>query len=548
MDVKRELGGGLLSLDDGRPIGGGAEGVVYGLPDKPGLAAKIYQRGKVNAERVAKLRVMCANPPADPMRDKGHASIAWPIDLLSSPVGGEVIGFLMPRIRNAHPVSDFCDVNTRRTLFPLLRYEHLCRMARNLASAVGAIHERGYVIGDVKDLNVLATEEALVTLVDTDSFQVTEPKSGRVYRCPVGTTEFTPPELLSKNFEEIDRSPGHDLFGVAVLFFQLLMEGTLPFACVYGGPGERPDYAGCIASGYFPYGGNPLLSPQLGSPPFGMLHPLLQGLFRRCFVDGHADPRQRPDAAAWYRVLKESERALTVCQHNPQHRYFDHNACCPWCERARQLGPAYAAQGVADWDPFPSLPTATRAGHPAAQPAAPRRPAPSAGAHGPAPTPTAPPPSSFTASPATVSIGQPVTLRWYVPNAQAVRITDQSGRRVFVGNAPDGVLTIYPTRSRIYYLTASGVGLSLPNPVAVSVTPVPRPVKLNESVLELHQPTALGPVSVALKSRLHLNRISVKLSPLMKLKHHSPLNSYTALRRVSVKLKEYGQLVGAAHG
>ncbi|MFL6255016.1 MAG: helix-hairpin-helix domain-containing protein [Pyrinomonadaceae bacterium] len=554
MDVKRKRGGEILSLDDGLRLGVGGEGAIYRLPDEPDLAAKIYLPGKATAERVGKLRAMLANAPADPMLDKGHASIAWPVELLNSTDGdGGVVGFLMPCIRDARPLSNFYDADTRRALFPLFNYKYLCRTGLNLASAVAAIHERGYVIGDVNDLNIMATEEALVSLVDTDSFQVTEQTSGRVYRCAVGTPEFTPPELLGKDFHEVDRSREHDLFGLAVLFFQLLMEGTLPFACVYGGPGEAPEYSECLARGYFPYADDPRLDPPPGAPPFEALHPLLQKLFRRCFVNGHSDPRQRPDAESWYHALKESEQALTVCTQNRGHLYFDHCTVCPWCARAQRLGPAFAAKGVAGWDPFPQPNKGSwfvQSGNPAAQPpTAPRRSAPFVGAPFPShATAATQPPVSFTASPAAITIGQPITLSWDIPNARTVRITDQSGRRIFVGNTPAGAVTVYPTRSRTYYVKASGIGVSLPKPVAVSVTPVPLPVKLKEHSLELNQPTPLRDVRVGLRTLLPLNEISVKLHSLLKLKHYSPLNSYAALKRASVRLKNYGPLAGATHG
>src|SRR5712691_4689158 len=87
-----------------------------------------------------------------------------------------------------------------------------------------------------------STDTALVTLVDTDSFQVCEPHNGVVYRCPVGKPEFTPPELQGCPFAQVDRAPEHDLFGLAVLLFQLLMEGTHPFAGVYQGHGDPPPY------------------------------------------------------------------------------------------------------------------------------------------------------------------------------------------------------------------------------------------------------------------------------------------------------------------
>lgn len=552
MNFKREPDGKIVSLDVGQRLGGGGEGDIYPLSDDPGLVAKIYHTGKVNAGRVAKLRAMLANVPADPTRGsqraRNHTSIAWPVALLSS-LQGEPVGFLMPRIQNGHQVSAFYDVATRQAQFPFFSYRHLCRTALHLASAVGAIHERGYVIGDVKDENILVTDEALVTLVDTDSFQVREPGSGRVHRCPVGSRMFTPPELIGKKFPEIDRSPEHDMFGITVLLFQLLMEGTHPFACVYRGPEEVSDCDDYVALGYFPYGGNPLLTPPPHAPRFEALHPLLQELFRQCFIEGHADPRRRPDAKTWYHALKESEQELTDCPRNRLHYYFNHFAACPWCERARDFGPAYEVRGVFGWDPFPQPSAASagaRPGHSAPPPpAAPQRPSTYASAPGPAPAAT--PTSTFTAYPTTITIGQGVTLSWNVPHAQGVRITDQSGRRVFVGNAAAGDVTVYPTRSRTYRLTAGGSGVNIPNPVAVSVTPLPLPVGLRKSLAELHQPTPLAAVQIGLRPSLPLKGVSAVLSAPLKLRRYAPLNSYAALKRMSVRLRKYGPFAGATN-
>jgi serine/threonine protein kinase len=554
MKVKCDPSGEVLTLDDGLPLGSGGEGDIYTLPDKPDLAAKIYHAHMMAPERVAKLKAMLANAPADPMRKKHHASIAWPLGLLRSLDGtGRVVGFLMPLVRDVYPMSAVCDVGTRLAEFPLFSYDYLCRTATNLASAVAAIHARGYVIGDVNDSNILVTKKALVTLVDTDSFQVKDPVGGCVYRCPVGTEGFTPPELRGKNFEEVDRSQQHDLFGLAVLFFQLLMEGTQPFACVARTAAELP-YPECVARGYFPYGGHPSVDPRPSAPPFEMLHPLLQRLFRQCFVDGHANPARRPDSETWLRALRHSEQALTNCRRNPQHYYFDHSPGCPWCERARKYQPKFMAAGVADWDPFPPPHRVSAGGwshSSAARPSVGSRPSvPSGRAHGPAPMPAGAPtaPSSFTASATTVSIGQAVTLQWNVPHAQTVRITDQRGRRIFVGNAPSGLVTVYPTRNKTYHLTALGVGGSPPNPLAVTVVPVPMPVKLKQSLLELNQPTQLRAVGVGLRPGLSLNQISTKLSSWLKLRHYSPLGSYTKLRRISVGLRQHSPRPGPKQG
>ena len=63
--------------------------------------------------------------------------------------------------------------------------------------------------------------QALVTLVDSDSFQVTV--GDKIYRCTVGKTEYTPPELQGTRFADIDRGADHDPFALAILIFQLLM-------------------------------------------------------------------------------------------------------------------------------------------------------------------------------------------------------------------------------------------------------------------------------------------------------------------------------------
>jgi hypothetical protein len=46
--------------------------------------------------------------------------------------------------------------------------------AMNIATAFQQVHPKGYLIGDVKPENVLVTGQGQVTLVDNDSFQVTD--------------------------------------------------------------------------------------------------------------------------------------------------------------------------------------------------------------------------------------------------------------------------------------------------------------------------------------------------------------------------------------
>jgi DNA-binding helix-hairpin-helix protein with protein kinase domain len=334
----------ILSLS--LSLGRGGEACVYAVPSDGNLVAKIYH--KPTTAHAEKLQAMLANPPENPTASLGHISIAWPEDLLRTADGSNgILGFLMPRIQGMRPIIDFYNPRTRRQHCPLFNYQYLLRTARNLAAAFAALHASGYCIGDVNESNILVSDTALVTLIDTDSFQVTNPNTNVVYRCPVGKPEFTPPELQNKTFAQHDREISHDLFGLAVLLFQLLMEGTHPFSGIFQGAIEPPPYEARIASGHFTYSQQrrvPYLATPI-APPWEILHPSLQELFVRCFEDGHNNPLLRPSAQTWLSAIAEAEDSLITCTANPQHRYNNHLSICPWCERSVRLGGR---------DPFPS--------------------------------------------------------------------------------------------------------------------------------------------------------------------------------------------------
>lgn len=345
----------MLVLQPDQQLGSGGEARIFALPDQPAHVAKLWHQP--TEERARKVITMLGNPPVDPMTGQGHVAIAWPSDLmLLGPPASRVVGFVMPRVLAMHPIIDFFNPKTRLRRSPLFTWFYLHRTARNLVIAIRALHERGYVVGDLNESNILVSETALVTLVDTDSFQVWDAETGTLHRCRVGRPEFTPPEMQGHSFARVNREPAQDLFGVGTLAFQLLVEGTHPFAGVFHGQGEAPVFAERIAAGHFPHTGSAGVpySPSPSAPKFGWLHPVLQDLFVRCFCDGHADPSRRPDTVSWQYGLEEAEAALVSCHDNPQHVFSSHLNACPWCERKELLGGR---------DPFPSREAVRRKEH-----------------------------------------------------------------------------------------------------------------------------------------------------------------------------------------
>ncbi|MBD2177435.1 hypothetical protein H6F42_10980 [Pseudanabaena sp. FACHB-1998] len=325
------------------PIGSGGEANIYTVRIRPELVAKIYHQP--HGDYARKLAFMVENPPVDPLANSGRVSIAWATELVMDL--DRVVGFLMPKLdtSKAKPIFQYYNPSTRRKQTPKFSYVSLIRTARNLARAVRSVHSRGYVIGDVNESNALVAEDAIVTLVDTDSFQVNDGTT--VYRCTVGKPEYTPPELQGMSFRDVDRSVEHDLFGLGVLIYQLLMEGTHPFGGVFTGQGEAPELKDRIKSGHFPHGRRRVpYKPMPLAPSFEMLPVALQELFLLCFEQGHGNPAARPTADVWSKALGAAEDGLVRCGVNGQHYYSGHLGVCPWCERAVKLGGR---------DPFPAL-------------------------------------------------------------------------------------------------------------------------------------------------------------------------------------------------
>jgi serine/threonine protein kinase len=324
-----------------RQLGSGGEGEVWTVQGSLEVA-KIYHPQVIRPEHERKLKAMVANPPLDEMRLKGHVSIAWPTEVLY--LGGKFTGFLMPKLEKSPTIFTVYNPVRRKRECPGFNWKYLFHTALNLAKAVDAIHYKKYVIGDLNESNVLVTASALVSLIDTDSFQVRD-SNGQVYRCKVGKEDFIPPELLGAPLDKVDRLPEHDYFSLGVLIFRLLMEGYYPFTGVMkqNFPLNESVQVYCLKNGAFPYVNNRVVGPPLMAPPFTILPRDVRNLFLHCFVAGHKNIQARPSPREWGRVLENAEKNLVACKSNKDHYYSRHLSQCPWCQRER-IKPKVALQ------------------------------------------------------------------------------------------------------------------------------------------------------------------------------------------------------------
>jgi len=324
------------------PLGKGGEGAIHRINDMPDYVAKIFEENKRTETRHRKLLAMLSTPLPQTAMDQ----ITWPLDVLYR--NGHFAGYVMRALKNTEQLNI---IYTGKYNFSL---SDKITMAKNLCAVVNVVHTAGQVCGDLNPKNIcLDPKNAMVTLVDTDSYHITDKDSDKLYRCEVGLPEYLPLEVQNKMRNGLSLSTAplptydkySDLFALAVHIFALLMNGCHPFACaIDNGPvsiGQLTAYQPSVAApqpidnitnGFYPFISRKKgITTPIYAPSITMLPQNIQDLFRKAFVDGHTNPDRRPDAETWFRALDTMKDTLIDCVVDRYHKYPGHNPECPWC-------------------------------------------------------------------------------------------------------------------------------------------------------------------------------------------------------------------------
>ena len=221
--VHNQTGQSLVLI---RKISEGGEGVIYET-DALGVVCKVYHPKCLTDLKRKKIELMIS-------RRIHHPGVCWPLDIALNS-DGDFVGFYMPKAEGK-------PVQTSMFVKPVLQKNYPDWMRIDLVSLclsflhhVEFLHSLNILIGDINPLNLLITRDSSkIWIVDTDSFQVEN------FPCPVGTINFTAPEIQGKNYSEFLRTKENEEFAIATMIFMMLLPGKPPYSQQGGGsPAEN---------------------------------------------------------------------------------------------------------------------------------------------------------------------------------------------------------------------------------------------------------------------------------------------------------------------
>lgn len=323
------VAGARVRLAPDMLIGTGGEAEVYDLgdgralklfktPDHPDLAGAPIEQDAAK-ERLDIHQSKLRDFPGD-LPERVIAPRALATDRKR---GGRIVGYAMDLVPRGELLYRYGEPRVRRYSVSGDRVaDALC----DLRDTVAAIHDRGVVIGDFNDLNVLV-EGGRAHVIDADSFQFGS------YPCSVYSERFVDPLLCDPRANGLilkeHHRPSSDWYAFAVMVMRSLL-------CVgpYGGVYRPNDKSRRIAHGARPLRRITVFDPEVIYPKpalhYGLLPDDLLEYFKRTFVEDRRVPFPAPllDDLRWTRCR--------AC--GGEHA----RASCPSCQGKRGKKPVFS--------------------------------------------------------------------------------------------------------------------------------------------------------------------------------------------------------------
>ena len=299
--------GDILCTDDGEEItltsliSTGAEGLVF-CTQHDQWVAKVYHRGGITPLRWYKLMKMRS-------LELETDNICWPCRLLFSR-NRIPVGYMMRKASGTTISRAFDGPDAMEKYFPAWSRLQVVESTLSFLYVMNYLHLHGVLVGDIQLKNAMIEDEDHLFLIDMDSVQYQD------LPCPVGTEEFTRPELWGKSFVTFLRRPQDEDYSISILVFSMLFCGQHPYAQRNGLEMLRDE----MEARSFPYTVDDSENERI---PYGgydkiwdALTPTLKDMFVRAFAKGELF-----DALEWTCAIQEYRDKLVAHEYDNEEVY-----------------------------------------------------------------------------------------------------------------------------------------------------------------------------------------------------------------------------------
>lgn len=198
-----------------KELGSGGEAIVY-LTNTP-YVAKIYKNDNITKRKYEKIKLMLS-------KNINCSGICYPVEIIYNSKN-EFVGYLMPQAKGQElQKSVFGPKPLFLKKFPDWKKRDTVELCVTILEKIKYLHDRNIIMGDINPANILVVSPKEVYFVDTDSYQVED------FPCPVGTNNYTAPEIQRKHFSDFLRTRGNENFAVATLLFMIMLPGKPPYS------------------------------------------------------------------------------------------------------------------------------------------------------------------------------------------------------------------------------------------------------------------------------------------------------------------------------
>ncbi|WP_406037381.1 zinc-ribbon domain containing protein [Succinimonas sp.] len=276
-------------------ISRGGEGIIYSTNTE--YVAKIYKSGLLTEQKIKKIELLLS-------KKLKYEGICFPCSALYNQYH-EFVGYLMPRASGKELQRSLFIKPLFLQNFPNWQKIDLVKLCITILLKIRYLHQHGIIMGDINPMNILVVSPEEVYFVDTDSYQVNN------FPCPVGTINYTAPEIQRKEYRTFLRTFGNEHFAVATLLFMIMMPGKPPYSQQGGG-----DAISNIINMDFSY---PLGGESNGKTPDGpwrfiwshLLYKLKEAFYETFKKDGkYSTEDTRLNVLEWLSIFKNYKKAI----------------------------------------------------------------------------------------------------------------------------------------------------------------------------------------------------------------------------------------------